>query len=290
MVMSGAIYGSLQWGQPKAPASAARPALRPNTSRPLVIAHRGGAGVSPENTLYAFERAAKMGVDALELDVRSASDGTLVVLHDATVDRTTEGAGLVSQMSLDALKRLDAAYRWSPDGGRSFPLRAKGVTIPTLAEVFAALPETRFIIEPKQGSPSVSKSLCRAIREHGMSDKVTVGSFSQSTLDEFRGECAEVATSASTGEASKFLLRYKTGLSGDYHPSMRALLIPRQAGGLEVVSRGLVESAHAHNLAVYVWTINSVADMSRVLDMGVDGVMTDYPDRLLQALGREPLP
>ncbi len=285
-VLTGAIYGSRKWAE-REPATDAPPARRPNNSRPLAIAHRGGAGLWPENTLYAFERAVRLGVDVLELDVRSVADGTLVVMHDATVDRTTDGSGRVSEMSLAELKRLDAGYRWSPDGGKSFPLRGSGIEIPTLAEVFEALPETRFVIEPKRSAPSVARSLCRAIRQQRIGGRVTVGSFSQSMLDEFRRECTEVATSASTGEVSKFLLMYKIGMYGDPFPGLAALQIPEQAGGLQLVSRGFIEAAHARNIAVHVWTINDTTDMRRLLDMGVDGIMTDYPDRLLKLLGRE---
>ncbi|HEX7955748.1 MAG TPA: glycerophosphodiester phosphodiesterase family protein, partial [Pyrinomonadaceae bacterium] len=115
---------------------------------PLAIAHRGGAGLWPENTLHAFEHAAALGVDVIETDVRATADGEIVVFHDERVERTTDGAGEVRALTLADLKRLDAAHRWSPDGGRTYPLRGRGVTVPTLGEVFAALPEMRFNIEP----------------------------------------------------------------------------------------------------------------------------------------------
>src|ERR1043165_3821623 len=179
--------------------------FRVDASRPLVIAHRGGAGLWPENTLYAFERAVALGVDVIETDVRTTAEGELVVLHDELVDRTTDGSGPVNAMTLAEVKRLDAAYHFSTDGGRSFPLRGTGVTVPTLREVFDALPHMRFNIEPKQGTPSLAVPLCRLIRERGMTKRVMVGSFSGSTLQEFRHECPEVATSASADEVASFL-------------------------------------------------------------------------------------
>ena len=181
--------------------------FRGDAGRPLVIAHRGGAGLWPENTLYAFERAAALGVDVIETDVRVTADGELVVFHDEGVERTTDGAGRVGSLTLAELKRLDAAYRFSPDGGRSFPLRGSGVTIPTLREVFTSLPRMRFNIEPKHAAPSLAVPLCRLIREHGMADRVLVASFSGAVLAEFRRECPEVATSAATGEVASFLAR-----------------------------------------------------------------------------------
>lgn len=254
--------------------------------RPLVIAHRGGAGLWPENTLYGFEHAAALGVDVIETDVRATADGELVIFHDEGVGRTTDGAGRVGSLTLAELKRLDAGYRFSPDGGRSFPLRGSGVTVPTLREVFEALPQMRFNIEPKHAAPSLAAPLCRLIREHGMADKVLIASFSGAVLAEFRRECPEVATSAATGEVASFLTLQEAGLAASYSPAMQALQVPEYAGALRVLTRDFVEAAHGRNLRVHAWTVNAEADMRRLLDMGVDGIMTDYPDRLLKVLGR----
>jgi glycerophosphoryl diester phosphodiesterase len=254
--------------------------------RPLAIAHRGGAGLWPENTLYAFGRAAALGVDVIETDVRATKDGELVLLHDERVERTTDGAGTVGSLTLAELKGLDAAYRFSADGGRSFPLRGQGVKVPTLREVFEALPRMRFNIEPKQGAPSLAAPLCRLIRERGMTERVMVASFSGTTMEEFRRECPEVATSASTGEVARFLAAEEAGLAASYSPPMQALQVPERAGVLSVLTRDFVAAAHGRNLRVHAWTINDEGEMRRLIEMGVDGVMTDYPDRLLKVLGR----
>ena len=256
--------------------------------RPMVIAHRGGAGLWPENTLHAFEAAAALGADVIETDVRSTADGVLVVMHDATVERTTDGEGRVARLTLAELKRLDAGYRWSPDGGRTFPLRGRGLTIPTLEEVFERLPGMRFNIEPKQDAPASSKLLCGVIRGRGMGGRVLVASFRLSLLAEFRRECPEVVTSASPSEVADLLARYEAGLDESYSPSMGALQVPEYAGGLRVLTRGFVEAAHKRNLAVHAWTVNDAEAMRRLVGMGVDGLMTDYPDRLLEILGRAP--
>ena len=257
-----------------------------DAGRPLVIAHRGGAGLWPENTLHAFERARALGVDVLETDVRATADGELVLFHDEGVERTTDGAGRVGSLTLAELKRLDAAYRFSPDGGRTFPLRGSGVTVPTLREVFTALPHMRFNIEPKQGAPAIAAPLCRLIREHGMADRVLVASFTATVIEEFRRECPEVATSAATGEVASFLTLHGAGLAASYSPSMQALQVPERAGALRVLTREFVEAAHGRNLRVHAWTVNAEEDMRRLVEMGVDGIMTDYPDRLLKVLGR----
>ena len=256
-------------------------------SRPLVFAHRGGGGLIPENTLEAFVYSARMGVDVLELDIHSTADGTLVVMHDAAVDRTTDGRGRVNELTLEAVKKLDAGYIFSPDGGQTFPFRGKGITAPTLQEIFDALPEMTFNIEPKQHTPSIVKPLCVLVRERKMIDKVVIGSFIQSTIDDFRRECPEVATSASPSEVSQFLALEKTGLADSYSPPMQALQVPENLGSLQVVTKDFVEAAHRRNLKVHVWTINETTDMQRLLEMGADGIMTDYPDRLLTLLGRK---
>ena len=281
----GALYGSLARtaGEP----ARAHPFFAGGgAGPPLVIAHRGGAGLWPENTLHAFERAAELGADVIEFDVRRAADGSLVVMHDATVERTTDGRGRVEELSLAELRRLDAAHRWTPDGGKTYPLRGRGVGVPTLQEVFEKLPRVRFNIEPKDESGAAVKSLCEIIRAHGAGERVVVGSFRQSLIEEFRRACPGVATSAGPAEASKFLALYRAGLASSYSPAMQALQLPEHVGGVRVLTSGFVEAAHGRNLEVHAWTINDAADMRRLLDAGVDGIMTDYPDRLLALLGR----
>lgn len=279
-----AFYAALSWS--KGTPVPEHMYFQNHAGRLLVIAHRGGAGLWPENTLYAFERAAAMGVDVIETDVHATADGELVVFHDENVKRTTDGSRTVGSMTLAELKRLDAAYRFSRDGGRTFPLRGLGVTVSTLREVFASLPRMRFNIEPKQAAPSLAVPLCRLIREHGMAERVMVASFSGSILGEFRRECPEIATSAATGEVAIFLARHEAGLAASYSPPMQALQVPEHAGALRVLTRDFVEAAQGRNLRVHAWTIDDEGAMSRLIEMGVDGIMTDYPDRLLRVLGQ----
>ncbi len=277
------LYLASQTGE----AAIEREVFKRENSRPLVFAHRGGGGLIPENTLEAFVYSARMGVDVLELDIHSTSDGTLVVMHDAAVDRTTDGRGRVNELTLEAVKKLDAGYLFSPDGGQTFPFRGQKITVPTLREIFDALPEVTFNIEPKQHTPSIIVPLCALIRERKMVDKTIVGSFNQTTIDDFRRECPEVATSASPSEVSRFLALSKAGLGDSYSPPMQALQVPENLSNLQVVSKEFVGAAHRRNLKVHVWTINETADMQRLIEMGVDGIMTDYPDRLLTLLGRQ---
>lgn len=272
------VYLANQKGDP----AATRPYFTKLNKHPLVIAHRGGAGIFPENTLYAFQESWKLGVDVLETDVRETSDGKLVLLHDKTVNRTTDGEGEISQMSLEEVKELNAAAKFVTDNGQAFPLPYQKITIPTLDEVFSALPEAKFNIEIKQPSPTIDDSLCNLIRERKMTEKVVVASFSQEALDEFRGKCPEVATSASTSEMTKFLAYQKTGISESFNPQMSALQTAEKLGFLQIVTKDFIENAHKLNLQVHVWTINNPDDMRRLFELGVDGIMTNYPDKLLK--------
>lgn len=281
----GAVYTYLGWSE-GVPAVDRGFFTVTESPRPLVIAHRGGAGIFPENTLYAFEKSWKLGADVLELDVRETADGKLVVMHDRTVDRTTDGSGQISELTLETVKKLNAGYRFSPDGGKTFPFREQKIAVPTLEEIFTALPDAKYVIEPKQESPTIVKSLCGLLRERKMTDKTIVGSFSQTNLDNFRRECPEVATSAGPSEVSRFLAMYKTGLGASYSPPMQALQTPEYVGGLHIVSKEFVETARKLNLDIHVWTVNETDQMHRLLETGVDGIMTDYPDKLLDLLNR----
>lgn len=272
------VYFANQSGVP----AADHPYFTQIKKRPLVIAHRGGAGIFPENTLYAFENSWKLGVDILELDIHETADGKLVVIHDKTLNRTTDGEGNVSEKTFEEIKKLNAAYKFSKDGGQTFPLREQKITIPTLEEVFKALPDARFNIEMKPESPTIADSLCNLIRERKMSERVVIASFNQKSLDDFHGKCPEVATSASTSEMTKFLAYQKTGISESFSPQMSALQTAEKLGFLQIVTKDFIENAHKLNLQVHVWTIDQPADMKRLFELGVDGIMTNYPDKLLE--------
>jgi glycerophosphoryl diester phosphodiesterase len=257
--------------------------------RPLVMAHRGGAGLWPENTAHAFAGAVALGVDVLEMDLHSTADGALVVIHDAAVDRTTNGAGRVNSLTLADLKQLDAGYRWTNDGGRTYPFRGKGITIPTLGEVLDEFPRVRLNIDIKQGQPALATSFCRTLRERGATGRVTVASFSSQTLAEFRRECPEVGTSAGTDEVFALASDLQAGrdiAAGKIR--FRAVQVPETLGGRAWLTTELVAAAHRGGIEVHVWTVNDEAGMRRMLALGVDGIMTDYPDKLIALLKQTP--
>ncbi|MBW2336801.1 MAG: glycerophosphodiester phosphodiesterase [Deltaproteobacteria bacterium] len=250
----------------------------------LAIAHRGGRSLGPENTLYTFKRAVELGTNVLEMDLQTTSDGALVILHDRKVDRTTNGTGAVDGFTLSDLKKLDAGFRWSPENSRSYPMRNKGVTIPTLTEVFKDFHDTRINIEIKSSQVNTIQNLCRSIRDNRMSQKVMVACFDAGKLGEFRSICPEVATSAGASEAAIFYWLQWANLESAYSPNAQALQVPETYGDHRIATRRFVDAAHARNMRVHVWTVNQVEAMQRLIDLGVDGIMTDYPERLVKIL------
>ncbi len=255
-------------------------------SRPLVIAHRGGAGLAPENTLVAFRNARRIGVDVLEMDVHLTKDGHLVVIHDSTVDRTTNGHGKVKDMTLAEIKSLDAGYRFSTDGGKTFPFRGKGITIPTLEEVFSAFPNIRLNIEIKPDDERAADKLAEMIKAHHAEKRVLVLSFHSKPLARLRYLLPDTATAASKSEIEMFWLMDKLHLWRIYRPKPDALQIPLRWGRHKIYSPRLVRDAHKMGMEVHVWTVDDPAEMKILIDQGVDGIITNRPDILLKVLGR----
>jgi glycerophosphoryl diester phosphodiesterase len=257
-----------------------------SSTTPLVVAHRGGNGLWPENTLLAFREAATLGADVLEMDVHSTKDDVLVVLHDDTVDRTTNEVGAVRDLTLAEVQSLDAGYDWTADGGASHPYRGKGARIPTLEEVFQAFPGQRLNIEIKQFDPPITTPLCRMIRKHDMENSVLIASFDPPTMADFRNECPDVATSATASEIRWFLRMHTVLLGNLYRGEAEVFEVPSQLRNFVVVTPDFIEQSHDHNVRVLVWTVNGEDEMKRLIDLGVDGILTDYPDRLMSVLRR----
>ena len=260
------------------------------TSPAWILAHQGGEDLWPSNTLLAFDNAAKLGVQMLDTDMHATRDGVLVLSHDSAVDRLTDGHGEIRDLTLAQLKQLDAGYGFTPDGGQTHPYRAQGLTIPTLEEALSAHPELPWTIEIKQDTPSLAQPFCAALRQHRMSGKVMVASFSDKAMQDFRAACPEVATSMTESELRPLVLLSKVGLASLASAPGQAAQVPVRSGGLEVVTPSFVRQMHAHGVAVHVWTINDPAEMRRLLAMGIDGIDTDRPDLLKAVLAEQGAP
>ncbi len=254
----------------------------------VVLAHRGWRGLYPENTMLSFEKAAELPIDGLELDIHQTADGVLVVCHDDTVDQTTNGNGRIQDYTFAQLQELDAGYRFTPDAGHSYPFRGQGITIPTLEEVFETFPDLWINIDMKQESPSLVRLFAELIRKHNVAHRLCVGSFSNKTVAEFRRACPEVVHVASYAEVLRWLVSSKLRLARLYWGKGQVLQIPPidPDTGLQLITPRSVQTAHSHNIAVHVWTVNLQTDMQRLIDIGVDGLISDFPDQALRLLGR----
>jgi glycerophosphoryl diester phosphodiesterase len=256
-------------------------------SEVLVIAHQGGDGLYPSNTLYAFAESAKMGVDVLELDIHASKDGHLVIIHDETLERTTNGTGLVRDKTLIELQTLDAGYNWSPQRkGESFPYRAKGITIPTLKEVFQTFPDYRINIEIKPKEPRIIETLCNLIRQYNKQEQVLLVSFHDSEIKNFRQHCSEVVTAGTPNEIRNFYILHRAFLANTYNSKTDAFQVPEHQDSLHIVTKRFINDAKRKNIQVHVWTVDEVVDMQRMVELGVNGIITDRPDRLMKLLGR----
>jgi glycerophosphoryl diester phosphodiesterase len=250
-----------------------------------VIAHRGGAGEWPGETIYAFEQAVKAGVDILEMDIRFTSDGVPVLMHNRNVWKTTgEDLNINELRSDDKLfKKSDAAAYWWKEAGKGFPSDAK-LHIPTLNEVFEKFRDTRMIIEmkPLMLPMRLIETFGRLIRDFEMTDKVLVASGAHMNLVKFRRKFPEVATSASVAELAVF--RALKGFG--YRPNCSALQLASKAGPLHFITQKYIDKANALGFKVHGWTINEPEEMGRLISLSIDGIMTDYPTTLLKFLGR----
>jgi glycerophosphoryl diester phosphodiesterase len=265
--------------------------------RVIAFAHQGGSFEGPSSTLIAIERALGVGATAIELDVHATSDRTIVVCHDETVDRTTNHHGAICDFTLAELREMDNAYWWiegatvAPgqrdeeyvERGRAPSDRAFGIA--TLEEVVEWFPNVLLNLDIKRTEPDVEpyeELLANELRRLDRLNSVIVGSFHDAAIQRFRVEAPSVATSAATGEAATFYFSMLEGVPSV--PPVSAFQVPASYGDVTVVDERFVQTAHDADIAVHVWTINDVDEMGRLLDVGVDGLISDRPTPLAQVL------
>jgi glycerophosphoryl diester phosphodiesterase len=250
------------------------------TDLPLNIAHRGGALEAPENTIHAFRHALQSGANAIEMDVWRSADGHLVVIHDDTVDRTTNGSGTVEEMTVAQLEQLDAAWNWNPRNLPEPPLRGQGITIPKLADVFSTFPEMPMIIELKTSHPEAVPQLAQLIQSHNAANRIIAASFNQRTINAMRRQFPGILTSAGQTEVSWFYKLHMVGLHGLMRPSAHSFQLPEYHGRIHLLSESMLRAMRSSGIDMHVWTIENPHDMQRMLDLGVDGIITSRPAEL----------
>ncbi|MGI8775334.1 MAG: glycerophosphodiester phosphodiesterase [Actinomycetota bacterium] len=284
--------------------------------RVLNIAHQGGEVEAPSNTLYALKTAKEKGADVLEIDVHATADRELVVIHDTTVDRTTDGSGRVDAMTLDELKTLDAAYWFVPGCGTchdkedsEYSLRGYATgerklngllrdyapndfKIPTLREVLEEFPDDFINIEIKRTVPDTipyEDLLADMLAEFERTSDTIVVSFNDHAMEKFKLHAPDVHAATATGETALFWASAQGPLPGAPNPRYQAMQVPMELEGVTVVTPEFIQRAHDNGLAVHVWTINDRATMEQLIEWGADGIMTDRPTLLEEVLtGRRP--
>lgn len=242
-----------------------------------VIGHRGAAGVAPENTLPSFEHAIAVGADGVELDLHRSADGRLVVIHDPTLERTTDGSGGVEAHTLEELRQFDAGHRFTPDRGASFPFRGRGIRIPTLEEVLEATADRPIVAEIK--SPRAGIAMAEWLERNPARERILVGGFKREEVGpagaKARWRCAYQE------ELRNYVVSGKIGLSRLFVPrELHAAMVPERRGPIRIITPRFVRRAHEIGLGVFVWTVNRADDMRRLFSWGVDGLVSDVPGRV----------
>jgi glycerophosphoryl diester phosphodiesterase len=253
---------------------------------PVNLAHRGASALAPENTLEAFRLAVEAGAGGLELDVHLTRDGHVVVIHDPTSNRTTNTSGAVAGMTLEEIREADAGYNFSPDGGNTHPYRGLGLRIPTLAEVLREFPGVVLNIDLKADRPGSEVAVLKLLRASGAEGRSLVVSSRLGAVRRFRRlSGGRISTGASRTETGVFFLLSRLRSERLLRPAYDALQVPLSHWGVPLVTRRFIEAAHASNVRVDAWTINEEGEMRRLLDLGVDVIMTDRPGALADVMG-----
>jgi glycerophosphoryl diester phosphodiesterase len=250
--------------------------------RPRVMAHRGASGEYPENTMLAFRAAVEAGADYIELDVHCTRDGEVVVVHDDRLSRIASDNRLVGEMTMAELETIDAAFNFSRDG-IAWPFRDQGIRVPRLAEVLKSWSGLRFVVEFKPPDPAIADATLEVVRRTRMDRRVLFASEHLPPIARARALAPQVPTNLTATEIFTFM----QALSSEaplYAATGNALQIPPEHHGLKLATPEVVAAAHRSGLEVHVWTINEQVEMGKMLSLGVDGIITDYPTRLLTLL------
>lgn len=256
--------------------------LRPT----LHISHRGGALLAPENTLVAFRAAVeRWRTDMLELDVHATRDGELIVSHDPTLQRCTDGDGRIVDHPLAELQRLDAGFHFSPDGGRTHPFRGQGVRLPTFREVLRAFPGLRLNVEVKAEAPGVESAVAALLRAEGAVERVCLGSELDPLAERLAAAAPEVCAFYPRDALTQLVLAIKSGTEPPDDPRFQVLDMPLDYGEVRLVDAPLLEATRRLGRWVNVWTIDDVETMRALVQIGIGGIMTDRPDLLREVLG-----
>jgi glycerophosphoryl diester phosphodiesterase len=255
----------------------------------LHVSHRGGALLAPENTLVAFRMAVeRYRTQMLELDVHLTRDGEIVVAHDATLARCTDGAGSLAELTLAELQRLDAGFRFTSDGGRTFPFRGQGARIPTLREVLRAFPGLRINLEMKPDTPGTEDALHDVLREEKALDLVCMGSEHDAVGERLAARMPDACHFYPRDALTAYVLALRGGEQPPEDPRYTVLDMPLYFGEVRLVDEDFLRATARDGKWVNVWTVDDPEEMRRLVAEGVGGIMTDRPDLLRLILDASP--
>jgi len=258
-------------------------------AKPLTLgAHRGGRVLWPENTLVAFTQAATRWPDVLlEGDLQVTADGHVVLLHDWTVDRTTDGTGRIVGKTLAEVRALDAGCRFTPDRGKTFPYRGKGIGIPTLAEVLDALPNARFLFEMK-GAAGIADATVRIIQQANAVERVALASFNSWAMQRVRELAPRIICCYDINTGLGMVKALRGAHWNAYQPAAGILALDDDAIRGFALTPDDFRAIRSKGIAVLIHTINDRREMRSYLDTGVDSILTDRPDVLAEVLAKAP--
>ncbi|WP_281647921.1 glycerophosphodiester phosphodiesterase [Parendozoicomonas sp. Alg238-R29] len=240
---------------------------------PHNMAHRGASGLFPQATTVAFDEALSRGADVLEMDVQITADNQLVVHHDETTEATAGLKKKVSEMTLSEVKQLDAGQEFTLDGGSSYPWRNAGLRFLTLEDVVKRYPGQRLNVEMKPDNKLVAQLMASEIARLQIEDRIVVASSNSTPMKEFRQlTSGQIPTSAYTGEVARAMFAWFFGAGETIKPEYRAIQMP-----MSIASRPFVEFLQNKGVKVHIWTVNERKDIERMLDIGADGIIGDYP-------------
>jgi glycerophosphoryl diester phosphodiesterase len=256
---------------------------------PLNIAHQGGYYLAPSSSIAAFDKAVEIGAHVLEYDLHITKDGKLALIHDPTVDRTTDGTGEVAAMTLAEVQALDAGYSFTDLSGEH-SYRGQGVYIPDLREMFERYPDMLHLIEIKDTNPyermdEIITTLWSLVEEYKMQDKVLIASFDSFILERVtKLTSGQAATGGGKKETTFFVIAHKFFLDPFYFPKVDSFQLPLEQVGFDLTDQKLIKGASRLNQQVHYWTINDKETMVRLLEKGAHGIITDRPDLLDEAI------
>ncbi|MCX8124573.1 MAG: glycerophosphodiester phosphodiesterase [Spirochaetes bacterium] len=254
-----------------------------------IFAHRGYSKEYPENTALAFEKAIELGADVIETDAHLTKDGHVVIVHDKELSHITNGKGNVNELTLHEIKQLDAAYYFTKDG-ESYPYRGKGITILTLEEMLDVFPNQRFNVDLKDDNLTLAEKFCDTVLKFKAEHRVLGASQYGKNLQYIRNRIPVMATSFGLWGVLGFYFVFRAGLLGLFKKFPGdALQIPEYVGPSHLANGALVRMAHERGIQVDVWTVNNERDMRRLLDIDVDGIVTDDVPLLKKVLEDYPL-